>query len=738
MTSVLENGIGASTAYWYDVQGNLLSVEQGSQLRSFGYTSLGRLSSAINPESGTTGYTYFDNGNLKTKTDARGITTTMAYDGLNRVTSNAYSDGTPSVSYTYDTNETIPNASAPNFIVGHLAQVSTTSSGTAYVNTYQYDAVGRATASMQSIGTSNYPFLYTYLPAGMQTETYPSGRLVTDQLDAAGRISQVADASVTYASNVAYAPQGAVSSFKMGNNITETTSFNTRLQPWQIQAGSLLTLTYGYGTASNNGNVLSAAMNRGSTWTQIYAYDGANRLTGASETGPGTSWYETYGYDGYGNQWLSGYSGMWTGAVTSETPQSSSWYNGANQISNGGSWTYDSAGNIKTVGGMSRSFSYDAESRQTQAVVNGTTENYVYDGEGRRVAKSTSSGTTTYIYDADGQLAMEFPSGTVPTGTSYLTVDTLGSTRLTTDGSGNAAECEDYLPFGGQIQSGTDGRSSGCFSAADVVPEKKFTSKERDVNSGLDYFGARYFSGAQGRWTSPDQPFADQHPEDPQSWDMYGYVRNNPLAHFDPDGKQCEMIAGHCEAANLPHHQPTARDVAVAGAMTVGVLGAAAVAPEAGVWTILQRIGSAAVGWALSHPQEVQEAAASVAENVSNGPPGSLATLGAASRLATNEIETGERLAQKFSLQLTESSHVGAEFVDSAGKSYDALGSVQAYEHFNETKFLSSIDKHLLKSNDYTVVDLTGANEAQEQAIRNHVSGLGGKLQDKVLYVGGN
>ncbi len=125
MTSVLENGIGASTAYGYDVQGNLLSVEQGAQLRSFGYTSLGRLSSAINPESGTTGYTYFDNGNLKTKADARGITSTMAYDGLNRVTSKTYSDGTPSVAYTYDTNETIPNASAANFIVGHLAQVST-------------------------------------------------------------------------------------------------------------------------------------------------------------------------------------------------------------------------------------------------------------------------------------------------------------------------------------------------------------------------------------------------------------------------------------------------------------------------------------------------------------------------------------------------------------------------------------------------------------------------------------
>jgi RHS repeat-associated protein len=61
--------------------------------------------------------------------------------------------------------------------------------------------------------------------------------------------------------------------------------------------------------------------------------------------------------------------------------------------------------------------------------------------------------------------------------------------------------------------------------------------KERDAETGLDCFGFRYYSGAQGRWTSPDAPFADQHPENPQSWNLYGYVRNNPLNSIDPDGR---------------------------------------------------------------------------------------------------------------------------------------------------------------------------------------------------------
>jgi RHS repeat-associated protein len=65
------------------------------------------------------------------------------------------------------------------------------------------------------------------------------------------------------------------------------------------------------------------------------------------------------------------------------------------------------------------------------------------------------------------------------------------------------------------------------------------TAKERDSESGLDYFGARYYGSALGRFTSPDQPFADQHQEDPQSWNLYSYVRNNPLANVDPIGLDC-------------------------------------------------------------------------------------------------------------------------------------------------------------------------------------------------------
>ncbi len=65
---------------------------------------------------------------------------------------------------------------------------------------------------------------------------------------------------------------------------------------------------------------------------------------------------------------------------------------------------------------------------------------------------------------------------------------------------------------------------------------QQFTGKERDTETGLDYFGARYYSGAQGRFTSPDPENASADPADPQSWNGYAYARNNPLKYVDPDG----------------------------------------------------------------------------------------------------------------------------------------------------------------------------------------------------------
>jgi len=74
---------------------------------------------------------------------------------------------------------------------------------------------------------------------------------------------------------------------------------------------------------------------------------------------------------------------------------------------------------------------------------------------------------------------------------------------------------------------------------------QRFTGKERDQESGLDYFGARYFGSALGRFTSPDPLMASAKAWDPQTWNRYSYARNNPLALIDPTG-MAEVSAAAC------------------------------------------------------------------------------------------------------------------------------------------------------------------------------------------------
>jgi len=160
----------------------------------------------------------------------------------------------------------------------------------------------------------------------------------------------------------------------------------------------------------------------------------------------------------------------------------------------------------------------------------------------------SNGATTITVYDAFGRAAAEYsnqaPTG--PAGLVYRMADHLGSTRLAMQGSSVLARY-DYLPFGERIGSGINGRSSlygstgsMAVTGQDQVVEQQFTAKERDAESGLDYFGARFFMAPTGRFLSPDAPFADQFVENPQSWNLYSYTRNNPLRYVDENGRAAQ------------------------------------------------------------------------------------------------------------------------------------------------------------------------------------------------------
>src|SRR6185503_17325823 len=233
----------------------------------------------INPESLTINYTYDANSNLKTKQDARLITTTYNYDALNRVTSRTYtgdSQNTPAVSYVYD-SQALPTGAPSGFnrgaSVGRLVAVNY--AGGSAGSYSGYDVLGRVSTSVQQTDGQNYGFTYAYFLAGMTTtETYPSGRQITNAYDAGGRLSSLngqktGEANKTYASQYSYTAHDAVASMLLGNGKVEHTSFNSRLQPTLIGLGtsttdsSTLKLDYTYGSTANNGNVQSQTITIG-------------------------------------------------------------------------------------------------------------------------------------------------------------------------------------------------------------------------------------------------------------------------------------------------------------------------------------------------------------------------------------------------------------------------------------------------------------------------------------------
>jgi RHS repeat-associated protein len=294
----------------------------------------------------------------------------------------------------------------------------------------------------------------------------------------------------------------------------------------------------------DNGNVYAITNNRDLSRNQAFTYDPLNRLLSAQNAGTDCSqklpdghteyWGNSYVYDAWGN--------LNQKLVTKCSAENLSVAVAANNQLQGG-YAYDAAGNM-TQDNNGMSYVYDSENRIWSA----TGFNYTYDADGNRVEKVNGNTGTLYWYMTPGVVAesdllgnlqaeyvffggervarKDFPSNTV----SYYFSDHLKTASVITDAAGNIKSESDYYPWGGELQ----------FLANDSN-HYKFTGKERDSETGLDYFGARHYSNGLGRFITPDWaakatavPYAEFN--DPQTLNLYGYVRNLPTTRFDADG----------------------------------------------------------------------------------------------------------------------------------------------------------------------------------------------------------
>src|SRR5207248_4962069 len=265
-----------------------------------------------------------------------------------------------------------------------------------------------------------------------------------------------------------------------------------------------------------------------------------NRIATASTQGPG--WGESFTIDPWGN--LSNR----TVTKCEAEPLSVAVLNN-NRLSGFG---YDAAGNMTSNG--SATYTYNAEAQLT--ATDGVT--YTYDGDGNRVKKSNGTeywgGGPLAESDGSGNLQREFifaggsriarrdlPDGTV----HYFFSDQVGSLHVETTSTGSIQSDSDYYPYGGER----------VYVAGMSNQHYKFDGKERDPESGLDNFGARYDSSNLGRFMTPDwavRPTAVPYANfgNPQTLNLYAFVANDPISRADADGHQTDATP-QCGMAQL-------------------------------------------------------------------------------------------------------------------------------------------------------------------------------------------
>jgi len=224
--------------------------------------------------------------------------------------------------------------------------------------------------------------------------------------------------------------------------------------------------------------------------------------------------------------------------------------------------TYDANGNMESIapqsapGSPTRSYQWDAEDRLVgitriisptetrktefdyngmgervgkREVLNGVAESeikYLYGGTGVLQERSADGGTVLKTYTGEGEQDFAKENGQTITTNLYYTYDHLGSVREVWDENGGLVARYDYTPYGERIL------VSGSHEAA-----KGYTGHDYDAPSGLILTRYRAYDPGAARWLSRD-PL-----EEAGGMNLYGYVGNNPINAFDPDGQFAILLA---------------------------------------------------------------------------------------------------------------------------------------------------------------------------------------------------
>lgn len=506
-------------------------------------------------------------GDLVSKLDAKGKLTCQTYDSLHRLlTIYFYGSGgaqdttTPSKHFVYDYQLSANQK-------GRLSEgytcvpAATTCVGNILTDElFTYTARGDVATVSESTPHSNgyYTLTNTYWPNGALSTLAGIGLpTITYGLDGEGRPTTVsASSGQNPVTNTSYNVRSQVTGVTLGSGDTVTNGFdaNTGRQTSYAEAvnGSTISGTLTWNSNGTLGRLVVAdPFNASDVQTCNYTYDDLARIASAN---CGTPWSQTFTYDAFGNLTKNG-SITWNPGYSAAT----------NRYTLGGT-TYDANGNL--LNDTFHAYTWNVENQPVTVDAIALT----YDAFGRIVEKNNSGVYNQYVYDAGGKNIATMNGQTLvkglvplpggiqatydPTNSGYRIPDWLGTIRFASNSNRTYSSSRAFAPFGERYSSGGSAPSNYTFTGM----------INGTVSDEYDFL-ARSLQTSQGRWISPDPAglgavnFAE-----PQGWNRYAYVRNNPLSLIDPLGLSesdgCRWGSGLnewvCPVETAPKHNESA------------------------------------------------------------------------------------------------------------------------------------------------------------------------------------
>jgi len=549
-----------STRFQYDGQDRVTLVTDPMNLATqYERTGLGETTRLISPDTGISNQTFDAAGNLKTRTDSRGVLASYDYDAKNRLTRATYSKaGLPAQEFTW----TYDLQGAYGRGVGHLTRMDHAAGLAQFVYADTNDEVTVSIQTFYPVAGVNDAVIqrvdYEYDAGGRLVGiTYPSGRkvvlgytvgAVNGLVTSVGLAPNAASAALPLISQIQWEPFGQgilnwqwhmASSIQSHERLYDQAGRTVRYPLGDLvrdlrydEAGRIKSYTH-------RSSASGAAAN---SWDQAFAYDEVGRLTQVLQ--PGTAW--SIAYDANGNRTSVSLNGSTSQYNT--VPGSNKLAGTTNPVR---TFAHDEAGNVKTDTGKGYAASYDLSGRLSTISVPSGTMAYTYDNFGQRIRKSGNAGTVLFMYGQDGQLLGEYDG----TGKAIREYVWLGSTPVAifTPDPTNAANPPlvyyvhaDHLDAPRVVAERSTGKTRWRWmaepfgtSAPETNPQGlgaftqnlRFPGQYFDQESGLFYNYFRNYDSSTGRYTQSDTIGLLG------GINTYAYVGGNPLSHVDPDGQ---------------------------------------------------------------------------------------------------------------------------------------------------------------------------------------------------------